>query len=33
MMLTYKPAAVFLGLSVIATALPLLAEEAFPQSF
>jgi hypothetical protein len=32
-MTTYKPAAVFLGLSVIATVLPLLAEEGFPQSF
>jgi hypothetical protein len=33
MMMTYKPATVFLGLSVIAAALPLLAEEGFPQSF
>ena len=32
-MTTYKPAAVFLGLSVIATVLPVLAEEGFPQSF
>src|SRR6202795_4270047 len=31
MMMIYKPAAVFLG--VIATVLPLLAEEGFPQSF
>jgi hypothetical protein len=33
MMMTYKLAAIFLGLSLIATALPLLAEEGFPQSF
>jgi hypothetical protein len=33
MMMTYKPPVVFLGLGLIATVLPLLAEEGFAQSF